>query len=108
VLPEGIEPSTLIIMIITAGNDHDLLDLWVMGPEIIEGKRVHMSPYSVLVKIVFKTTGFRAFFNIQAGGGGKCPPVSPCAPPTKSYFAPQEKSLFPKIKQTNQRRKTNR
>ena len=36
VLPEGIEPSTSIIMIIIAGNDHDLLDLWVMGPAIIE------------------------------------------------------------------------
>jgi hypothetical protein len=54
VLPEGIEPSTLIIMIVIAGNDHDLLDLWVMGPAIIERTRVHMSPYSVLVKIVSK------------------------------------------------------
>jgi hypothetical protein len=58
VLPEGIEPSTLITMIIIAGNDHDLLDLWIMGPAIIEWTRVHMSPYSVLVKIVFKTAGF--------------------------------------------------
>ena len=57
VLPEGIEPSTLIIMIVIAGNDHDLLDLLAMGPAIIERTRVHMSPYSVLVKIVFKTTG---------------------------------------------------
>jgi hypothetical protein len=58
VLPEGIEPSTLIIMIVIAGNDHDLLDLWVMGSAIIERTKVHMSPYSVFVKIVFKTTGF--------------------------------------------------
>ena len=58
VLPEGIEPSTLIIMIVIAGNDHDLLDLWAMGPAIIERTRVHMSSYSVLVKIVFKTPGF--------------------------------------------------
>jgi hypothetical protein len=28
------------------------------GPAIIERTRVHMSPYSVLVKIVFKATGF--------------------------------------------------
>jgi hypothetical protein len=48
----------------------------------------------------------RAFFNIQAGGGN-APPVPPCAHPTKSHFAPQEKSLFPKIIQTNQRRLTN-
>jgi hypothetical protein len=54
VLLEGIEPSTLIIMIVIAGNDHDLLDLWVMGRAIIERTRVHMSPYSVLVKIVSK------------------------------------------------------
>ena len=54
VLPEGIEPSTLIIMIVIAGNDHDLFDLWVMGPAIIERTRVHMSSYSVLVKIVSK------------------------------------------------------
>jgi hypothetical protein len=81
-------------MIITAGNDHDLLDLWVMGPAIIEGKRVHMSPYSVLVKIVFKTTGFRAFFNIQAGGGGQMPPSLPLCPPTKTHFAPPRKSPF--------------
>ena len=46
------------VMIVIAGNDHDLLDLWAMGPAIIERTRVHMSPYSVLVKIVFKTTGF--------------------------------------------------
>jgi hypothetical protein len=53
------ERSTLIIVIIIkAGNDHDLLDLLVMGPAIIERTRVHMSPYNVLVKIVFKTTGF--------------------------------------------------
>jgi hypothetical protein len=58
VLPEGIAPSTLIIMIVIAGNDHDLLDLWAMGQAIIESTRVHMSPCSVLVKIVFKTTGF--------------------------------------------------
>jgi hypothetical protein len=58
VLSVGVEPSTLIIMIVIAGNDHDLLHLWVMGPAIIERTRVHMSPYSVLVKIVFKTTGF--------------------------------------------------
>ena len=54
VLPEGIEPSTLIIMIVIAGNDHDLFDLWVMGPAIIERTRVHMSSYIVLVKIVSK------------------------------------------------------
>ena len=59
VFPEGIEPSTLIIMIVIAGNDHDLLHLWAMGPEIIERTRVHMSPYSILVKIVFKITSFR-------------------------------------------------
>jgi hypothetical protein len=58
VLPEGIESSTLIIMIVIERNDHDLPHLWVMGPAIIERTRVHMSPYSVLVKIVFKTTGF--------------------------------------------------
>ena len=58
VLPDGIEPSTLIIMTVIAGNDHDLLVLWAMGPAIIERTRVHMSPYSFLVKIVFKTTGF--------------------------------------------------
>ena len=58
VLPKGIEPSNLIIMIIIAGNDHDLLDLWAMGPAIIERIRVHRSSYSVLVKIVFKTPGF--------------------------------------------------
>ena len=58
VLPKGIEPSNLIIMIIIAGNDHDLLDLWAMGPAIIERIRVHMSSYSVLVTIVFKTPGF--------------------------------------------------
>jgi hypothetical protein len=59
VLPEGIETSTFIIMILIAGNDHDLLiNLWVIGPAIIERTGVHMSPYSVLVKIVFKATGF--------------------------------------------------
>jgi hypothetical protein len=34
-------------MIIIAGNVHDLLDLWVMGPAIIERTRAHVSPYSV-------------------------------------------------------------
>jgi hypothetical protein len=58
VLAEGIEPSTLIIMIIIVGNDHDLLDLWLMGPALIERRREHISPYSVLVKFVIKTTGF--------------------------------------------------
>ena len=50
---------------------------------------------------------FRAFFNIQAGG--QMPPSPPLCLPTKSHFAPppQEKSLFPKIIQTNQRRLTN-
>jgi hypothetical protein len=57
VLPEGIDPTTLLIMIIIVGNDHDMLDLWVMGPAIIERTRAHVSPCSVLVKIVFKTTG---------------------------------------------------
>ena len=54
VLPEGIEPSTLIIMIVIEGNDHDLLDIWAMGSAIIARTRVHMSSYSVLVKIVSK------------------------------------------------------
>jgi hypothetical protein len=53
-------------MIILGGNDHDLLDLWVMGPAIIECTRVHMSPYSVLVKIVYKTTGFLNNMAIRA------------------------------------------
>jgi hypothetical protein len=57
VLLEGIEPSTLIVMIIIAGNDHQLLDLWVIGPAIILRTRAHVSPYSVLVIIAFKTTG---------------------------------------------------
>ena len=80
-----------------------------------------------------KSLYYRAFFNIQAGGGGsnlvprlfplasqeerawergwgKCPPpVPPCAPPPRNHILPpQEKSLFPKIIQTNQRRITNR
>jgi hypothetical protein len=48
----------------------------------------------------------RAFFNIQAGGAF-APPVPPCAPPRNHILPPQEKSLFPKIIQTNQRRLTN-
>ena len=43
--------------------------------------------------------------------GGICPPpVPPCAPPPpprNHILHPQEKSLFPKIIQTNQRRLTN-
>ena len=61
------------------------------------------------------TSTGKAFFNIQAGGGGQMPPppVPHCAPPpTKSHSPPppppQEKSLFPKFIQTNQRRITNR
>jgi hypothetical protein len=38
---------------------------------------------------------YRAFFNIQAGGGGKCPPVPLVPhPPTKSHFAPPPR-LYP-------------
>jgi hypothetical protein len=36
------------------------------------------------------------------GANATQPPLVP--PPTKSHFPPQEKSLFPKIIQTNQRR----
>jgi hypothetical protein len=48
----------------------------------------------------------RAFFNIQAGGAN-APPAPPCAPPRNHILPPQEKSLFPKFIQTNQRRLTN-
>ena len=41
-------------------------------------------------------------------GGANAPPVPPCTPPRNHIFPPQEKSLFPKIIQTNQRRLTNR
>ena len=49
----------------------------------------------------------RAFFNIQAGG--QMPPQPPLVPPPRNHILPppQEKSLFPKIIQTNQRRLTN-
>ena len=56
-------------------------------------------------------TKSRAFFNIQAGDGGQMSPsrLPPCASHEITFYPhPQEKSLFPKFIQTNQRRITNR
>jgi hypothetical protein len=56
-------------------------------------------------------SSIRAFFNIQAGGGrggGNAPSPPLCPPHEITFCPPQEKSLFPKIMQTNQRRVTNR
>jgi hypothetical protein len=40
-------------------------------------------------------------------GGANATPVPPCASPRNHILPPQEKSLFPKFIQTNQRRLTN-
>ena len=48
------------------------------------------------------------FLTYKLGGANAPPPVPPCAPPRNHILPPQEKSLFPKIIQTNQRRITNR
>ena len=75
-------------------------------PENAERKLVKLYIY---IYIYIAILYIRAFFNIQAGGAN-APPQSPLVPPPprNHILPPQEKSLFPKIIQTNQRRLTNR
>jgi hypothetical protein len=98
----GLEETALILLYLVISLTYVILDqsltqiyqrwLWVRHWYWMDFTRYHRiglfsscsSSSPVLV---------RAFFNIQAGGAN-APPVPPCAPPTKSHFAPPGKVPF--------------
>ena len=51
VLTQGIEPSTLIIMIVIAGNDHDLLALCVMAQQLLSAQESICHPIAFRLKL---------------------------------------------------------
>jgi hypothetical protein len=54
VLPEGIEPSTFIIMILIAGNDHDLLTSGLWAQLLLSAQECICHPIAFWLKLLSK------------------------------------------------------